>query len=368
MENIKIADPYIDDEIVQGVTSVLRSGSLVSGRLVEEFEGRLADYLGVKHVVCVNSGTAALHVAFEALGVKNKKVIVSAFTFAASANTVILAGGQPVFADIDLDTYNVDPASIDGVVDDECVAVEPVHLYGQSAPMDGVISIARRRGLAVVEDAAQAIGSTYGSKMVGSFGLAGCFSTYATKNLHTAEGGFVATQDEGFAERLRLLRNHGQSSRYNHVGIGLNYRMTEIQAAIGLPQLARLEEFIRRRRENARMLNEGLARVDGVITPVEKGWGRHVYHQYTIRVEESKIGPRDRFIERLRRLGVEASVHYPRPVYLQPYYVEKYGYKKGLCPNSERAADTVVSLPVHPLLSQDKIERIVECVKQAAKA
>ncbi|MEM0272569.1 MAG: DegT/DnrJ/EryC1/StrS family aminotransferase, partial [Thermoprotei archaeon] len=306
MENIKIAEPYVDEEIVKRVVDVLRSGSLVSGKLVEEFEEKLAKYLDSKHVVCVNSGTAALHIAFEALGVRGKKVVVPAFTFAASANTIVLAGGQPVFADIDIETYNIDPSSLDESIDDECVAIEPVHLYGQSAPMNEVVSIARRRGVAIIEDAAQAIGSTYGEKMVGTFGLAGCFSTYATKNLHTGEGGFVSTQDDVFADTLRLLRNHGQSSRYNHVGIGLNYRMTEIQAAIGLPQLARLEEFTRKRRENARMLNEALGGVDGIITPIEKGWGRHVYHQYTIRVDESKIGRRDAFVQRLRELGVEA--------------------------------------------------------------
>lgn len=366
MKTIKIAEPYVDEEIVRLVAEVLRSRSLVSGRLVEEFERRLAEYLGSKHVVCVSSGTAALHLAFEALGVKGKKVVVPAFTFAASANTVILAGGKPVFADIDLETYNVDPASVEQVLDDECVAIEPVHLYGQSAPMDEVLSIARERNLFVVEDAAQAIGSTYHSKKVGTLGEAGCFSTYATKNLHTGEGGFVCTQDDGLAEKLRLLRNHGQSSRYNHVWIGLNYRMTEIQAAIGLPQLEKLEEFIARRRENAKILSEGLSKVDGIVTPVEKGWGRHVYHQYTVRLEASKVGPRNAFVERLRRLGIEAAVHYPRPVYLQPYYVERFGYRRGMCPNSELAAETVVSLPVHQSLTQEDLDRIVAAVRLAA--
>jgi perosamine synthetase len=366
LDTIRISRPYVDDEIIQRVVDVLKSRSLVAGKLVEEFEGKLAKYLGAAHVVCVNSGTAALHASFEALGVRGKKVVVPAFTFAASANAVVLSGGTPVFADIDLDTYNLDPTSLDGLLGDDCVAVEPVHLYGQSAPMDEIVGICRSRGVMLVEDAAQAIGSTYKGRMVGTFGIAGCFSTYATKNLHTAEGGFVATGDAEFAEKLRLLRNHGQKSRYNHVGVGFNYRMTELQAAIGLPQLDRLEDFVRRRRENAKMLNEGLSRIDGITTPVEKNWGRHVYHQYTIRVDESKIGPRDTFIQRLRELGVEASVHYPRPVYLQPFYVEKYGYREGLCPNSEAAARTVVSLPVHPDVGAEEIDRIVRCVKQAA--
>ncbi|PSO04687.1 hypothetical protein B9Q13_03950 [Candidatus Marsarchaeota G2 archaeon ECH_B_SAG-G16] len=365
MERIKIADPFIDEEVEQLVLQVLRSKRLVSGALVERFENELARYLSVKHVVALSSGTAALHLAFEALNVEGKEVVTSAFTFPASANAILYARAKPVFADIELETYNIDPASVEERVSEECVAIEPVHLYGHSAKMDDILSIAKRKGLFVVEDAAQAIGSTFRQSYVGTLGNVGCFSTYATKNLHTIEGGFVATQDAQIAKKVSMLRNHGQESKYTQLELGYNYRMTEVQAAIGLPQIKRLEELIELRRRNARLLNEGLEGIDGIVTPIEKKWSRHVYHQYTIRVEPQKLGiTRDKLAAKLLEKGIETSVHYPLPVYLQPYYVKRFGYKKGMCPNSELASQSVLSLPVHPSLKQEEIERIVNAIKE----
>jgi perosamine synthetase len=360
-----MADPYIDSEIEEAVMQSLRSKKMVSGEKVNRFEKELSEYIGVKHVVAVSNGTAALHIAFMALNVTNKCVITSAFSFAASANSVLLAGGKPLFADIDLETYNLDPASVEQKLTDECTVIEPVHLYGQTADMAELSRIALKHGAVLVEDAAQAIGAKYGSKMAGSLGLMGCFSTYATKNLHTIEGGFIATDNDLLARKLRLLRNHGQESRYNHVDIGYNYRMTEIQAAVGLPQLKKLETIIQQRRHNAKVLTEGLKDLRGIITPTERDWGRHVYHQYTLRIEPREAGfTRDRFAQSLLKKGIESSVHYPTPIYLQPYYVEKFKYGRGLCPNSELAAETVVSIPVHQSLTEEQLDRIVRSIKE----
>ncbi len=366
MRKIKIADPYISAEIESNVVKVLRSKNLVGGETVSRFESRLKEYLGVKNALAVSNGTAALHIAFCALGIKGKKVVTSAFTFAASANAIVLAGGLPAFADISLEDYNLDSSSVEELMDDSVVALEPVHLYGQCADMDSVQKVAKQWGVSVVEDAAQAIGSTFRGQMAGSFGVMGCFSTYATKNLQTGEGGFITTNDSEIARSIELLRNHGQRGRYNHVGIGFNYRMTELQAAIGLPQMDKLEEFIAARRENARILTEGLGQLTGLTTPVERPEVRHVFHQYTILVNKAKapIG-RDKLAERLAAKGIETSVHYPLPVYLQPYYVSKYGYRRGTCPNSEYVASSVLSLPVHQSLSPDDLDIIVRTVRES---
>ncbi|MEM3670134.1 MAG: DegT/DnrJ/EryC1/StrS family aminotransferase [Thermoprotei archaeon] len=364
MKRIKIADPYIDGLIENSVLSVLRGKNLVMGSAVEAFEKGLASYLKVKHVVAVSSGTAALHTAFVAAKLGRGKVLVPAFTFAASANTVLLAGYTPVFVDIDLETYNMNPEDAAEKLDQDCKAIEPVHLYGMPADMPSIQRIASANHLQIIEDCAQSLGAICMGKMTGTFGSMGCFSTYPTKNLHTGEGGFVSTDDDELDKTLRLLRNHGQESRYNHVELGFNYRMTELQAAIGIPQISKLEEFTQIRRRNAAILSEGLENLDGLYVPVERKGYRHVYHQYTIRVDP-KHSPmkRDKLSKRLLESGIETSVHYPKPVYLQPYYRKTFGYRPGMCPNSEIAAETVLSLPVHPGVSEEDAYYIVKSIK-----
>lgn len=357
----------MDSEIEEAVLSVLRSRRLVSGEMVERFERALAEYTGSRFAVAVNSGTAALHLAFLALGVTGHSVITSAFTFAASANSVLYVGARPVFADISLEDYNLDPASVEERLSEDTVAIEPVHLYGQPAKMDELSRISEKAGVALVEDAAQAIGASVNGKKVGTFGVMGCFSTYATKNLHTAEGGFITTNNQALAERLRRLRSHGQSSRYNHIELGMNYRMTELQAAIGLPQLGKLDLLNQKRRENATILTELLSDVEGIVTPVERKGCVHVYHQYTIRVEKRFGSSRDRLAAELAKMGIETGVHYPKPVYLQPYYIERFGYTKGLCPNSEIAAESCLSLPIHPSLKPEELERIAKGIKEVSE-
>lgn len=366
MRLIKISEPYVDGLIERSVLSVVRSRKFVMGETVEAFEKGLAKYLGSRNVVAVSNGTAALHISMIAGSMNKGKVLVPAFTFAASANSVLLAGGSPVFVDIDIDTYNIDVDDAAQKLDPQCVGIEPVHLYGMPAPMPTIQKFAQENGLTVVEDSAQALGASCAGRKVGTFGLMGCFSTYPTKNLHTAEGGFVSTDSDEIANRLRLLRNHGQESRYNHVELGFNYRMTELQAAIGLPQLAKIEDFTAIRRRNAAILSEGLEGVDGLVLPYVRRGFRHVFHQYTIRVDPKNSGmSRDKLAQKLKARGIETAVHYPKPVYLQPYYVNRFGYRSGLCPNSELAAKTVLSLPVHQGLSEEDVHEVVKSVKLA---
>ncbi len=359
---IKVNSPYIGDEEVRAVVDVLRSGMLAQGAVVREFEERFAEYLGVRHVVTISNGTVALYAALKAVGVGNgDEVIVPDFTFFATASAVVLAGGRPVFADIDLETYTIDPASIERLASDRTKAIIPVHLYGHPAMMDEIFSIARERGIAVIEDCAQAHGAEYRGRRVGSFGVANAFSFYATKNLTMGEGGAVATDRDSVAEYVRLLRNHGQTRRYYHERLGWNFRITNIQAAIGLEQLRKLDRMNRRRREIARMYVEGLEGIDGLRLPTEKPWAKHVYHQFTIWVESG----RDRLAKYLKDNGVQVSIHYPTPLHEQPVFRGRYGGDE--CINSSLAARHVLSIPMHPGLSDEDVETVVKLIRRFFK-
>ncbi|HHV62326.1 MAG TPA: DegT/DnrJ/EryC1/StrS family aminotransferase [Firmicutes bacterium] len=365
MRKIPIAKPFYNERIEEAVVNVLRSGRLVCGPVVAEFERLLADYIGARHVVAVSSGTAALHLALLANGIQpGDEVITTPFTFASSVNAIIYCGGIPVFADIDPETYNIDPDRIEERITPRTVGIEAVHLYGHPAEMDAINEIAQRHGLWVVEDAAQGIGAEYRGRKVGSAGNLTCFSTYCTKNLHSGEGGFIACHEDSMAEKLRMMRNIGQDGKYNHVMLGYNYRMTEIQAAIGREQVPLIEEFTRNRRNNARRLNEALRAIDGITTPYEASYVRHAYHQYAILVDETKLGfNRDELARRLSRHGIETAVHYPVPVYAQPYFRERFG--RSLTPAqgypiTERVCSRILSLPVHPALSDEDMDYMVE--------
>lgn len=342
------------------------------GPVVAEFERLLAGYIGARHVVAVSSGTAALHLAIVASGIKpGDEVITTPFTFASSVNAILYCGGIPVFADIDPKTYNIDPASIEGRITPRTVGIETVHLYGHPAEMNAINEIARRHGLWVVEDAAQGIGAVYHDMKLGNTGNLTCFSTYCTKNLHSGEGGFIACNEDSIAEKLRMLRNIGQSGKYNHVMLGYNYRMTEIQAAIGREQVPLIEEFTRSRRDNARRLNEALRGIDGITTPYEASYVRHSYHQYVILVDQTKLGfDRDELACRLSRRGIETAVHYPVPVYAQPYFMERFGPRPAPAqeyPVTERVCSSILSLPVHPGLSEEDMDFMVEALHEALR-
>ena len=350
---IPIAKPQLGDEEKESVLNVLDSGMLAQGARVAEFEARFADLCGVKHAVAVASGTAALWLALLAHEIgPGDEVITTPFSFIASANCILYVGAKPVFVDIEPDTYLLDASKIRERITARTRAILPVHLYGQPCDMSAIMEIARDHDLVLIEDACQAHGATFGGQTVGSFGT-GCFSLYATKNMTTGEGGIITTDSDATAERLRLLRNHGQSQHYEHVVLGYHFRTTDIQAAIGLVQLKKLGALTERRIANAQYLSEHL---QGVQLPTTAPGRLHVFHQYTIGVHGDRLALQ----EQLREQGIGTAVHYPRPIHQQPLY-QSLGYKSVL-PQAEAASRKVLSLPVHPALSRSDLERIVDSV------
>ncbi len=358
---IPIAKPVIGDEEIHAVVEVLKSGMIVQGKKVEEFERRFADYIGVSYGVAVANGTAALDIALKACGVKEgDEVITTPFTFIATANAILFQRAKPVFADIEEDSYNINPDDVLEKISHRTKAIVGVHLFGQPFNVKAILEICEDHKLILIEDCAQAHGAEFGGRKVGSFGI-GCFSFYATKNMTTAEGGMITCNDEIVAERSRLLRSHGESKKYQHEILGYNMRMTDIQAAMGLVQLEKLEWMNERRRKNAEFYNRRI-KVDGLRKPKEK-YGRHVYHQYVLYLEDDFPLSREEFSKYLSERGVGNAIHYPKPVYLQPLY-RKLGYKEGLCPVAEEAAKRVMSIPVHPLLTREDLEHIVRTINE----
>lgn len=358
---ISIASPIIGDEEITAVNQVLKSGMLAQGPKVAELEGAFAEYCGTKYAVAVNSGTAALHAALHAAGVgPDDEVITVPFSFIATINPIIMQGATPVLVDIDPQTFNMDAALLEKAITSKTKAILPVHLYGQPANMDEINAIAKKYNLAVIEDACQAIGAEYKGKKTGSLGDMGCFSLYATKNIMCGEGGVVTTNDEKVVEKMKQFRQHGMSGPYQYEGLGYNYRMTDLQAAIAIEQLKKADVFNEKRVINAKKLTEGLAGISNLILPIVAEDRTHVYHQYTVKVE----GDRDGFVQRLRDHGVGAGVYYPLSLHQIPH-IAKYGYKVGDFKNSEGAARKVVSLPAHPSLTDEELKTIVQVVKDA---
>lgn len=357
---INIAKPIITDEEIEAVTEVLKSGMLAQGKKVEQFQKEFAQYTQSKYGVATSSGTTALHTALVAADIgPGDEVITTPFTFAATANSVLYSGAKPVFADIDPKTFNLDAASVEEKITDKTKAILPVHLYGQPADMDAICEVAQKHDLKIIEDAAQAHGAVYKGKKIGSIGDLGCFSFYPTKNITTGEGGMVTTNNEELAEKAGMVRAHGESQRYEHVILGYNYRMTDIAASIGLTQLKHIDEFNAKRNENAEYLTQHLQEIDGVTPPYVADDVTHVFHQYTIRVAK-----RDEFKDFLNENGIGTGVHYPIVLYKQPYYQAQN--ITGNCPEAESAASEVLSIPVHPSLTQDDLDTIIDVIKQAS--
>jgi dTDP-4-amino-4,6-dideoxygalactose transaminase len=358
---IHIAKPQMGPEEKQAVLEVLDSGMIAQGPRVKAFEEAFAEMCGVKHAIATTSGTTALHVALLAHGIgQGDEVITSPFTFIASANSVLFTGARPVFVDIDPVTFNLDPHQIEEAITPRTRAILPVHLFGLMADMDPIMDIAERRDLAVIEDACQAHGAEYKGKRAGSFGT-GTFSLYPTKNITSAEGGMITTNDDAIAESCRVIRQHGMRRRYYHDELGFNFRMTDVHAAIGLAQLGKLEQFNAARIANAAHYAENLK---GVVTPkVPEGY-LHVFHQYTVRVSSDQ---RDAFVDYMRTQDVGCGVYYPVPIHQQTYYVNDLGYNV-VMPVAEQAAREVVSLPVHPALSEADLRTVVEAVNSFAFA
>jgi dTDP-4-amino-4,6-dideoxygalactose transaminase len=365
---IAIAHPLFGAEEEAAALRVLGSGQLAQGERVATFERRFAELCHVREAVAVSSGTAALHLALLAHDIgRGDEVITTAFSFAATANVILLVGATPVFVDIEPDTCTLNPVQAEMALTRRTKAIIPVHLYGHPCEMNRLQKIAEAFSLVLIEDASQAHAATIDGRPVGSFGT-GCFSFYATKNMTTGEGGMVTTNDPAIAERVRLLRNHGQEARYYQIALGYNLRMTELQAALGIAQIEKLEYFTQRRIANATYLTNNLQGI--VQTPVERPGYRHVYHQYTIKIPSK----RNEFATELRARGVDTTIHYPIPIHQQPFYRRKPGLFRVLSPGqrtpvkgnnptahlpvTESAAQQVLSLPVHPALSQEDLSTI----------
>jgi dTDP-4-amino-4,6-dideoxygalactose transaminase len=349
------------------VLEVLRSGQLAQGPKVAELERRFAaEVSDTRHAVAVSSGTAALVLALATLDLApGDEVVTSPFTFAATVNAALQAGAVVRFCDIRADDFTLDPEHVATTVDDRTRAVVPVHLYGHAADMTPIGAAAARVGAVVIEDAAQAHLATYGGRRVGGLGAAGCFSFYATKNMTTGEGGMVTTDDDALADRVRLLRSQGMRRRYEFEEPGHNFRLTDLQAAVGIPQIARLPTLTERRRTNAARLHDGLAGVPGLVLPVTRPGRGHAWHQYTVRVTSEAAVDRDGLAAALGAAGIGSGIHYARPVSDHACYRDHPRVVVRDVPVAAAAAREVLSLPVHPWLSDADLDRIVTTVRDA---
>lgn len=358
---IFISKPCIGENEQRAVERVLASGILAQGPRVAEFERAFADYIGVKHAVATSNGTTALHVALVAHGIgAGDEVITTPFTFIASINAILYAGATPRLVDVD-DSFNLDASQIEQAITPRTKAILPIHLFGQPCDLRAVMDIARQNNLVVIEDACQSHGAMFEGKRAGSFGT-GCFSFYATKNMTTGEGGMITTNDDAVAARARLLINHGMRVRYHHETIGYNFRLTDIAAAIGIEQLKQLDTFNARRAENAAYYSEHLRNIRGLQLPRVFQQRTHVYHQYTVRVLDDFPLTRDKLVARLNERDIGTGIYYPIPAHQQES-VAHYEWAQVNLPRAQQFAHQVLSLPVHPLVSDAERAYIVETIR-----
>ncbi len=366
----------IDDSDIQAVIEVLKGDYLTTGPYVKEFEEKVAEYVGAKYAVAVSNGTAALHMACFAAGIKEgDEVIVSPMTFAASANAVLYCGGTPVFADIDPLTYNIDPSKIEEKISDRTKAIIPVDFTGQSVDMDRIKEIANKYDLIIIEDAAHALGSEYKGKKVGSQADMVEFSFHPVKPITTGEGGIVTTNNEQFYKKMMLFRTHGITRDnkllnenhgpwyYEQQFLGYNYRLSDLQSALGISQMNKIEKFIKRRREIVKIYNEAFCDVKEIVTPFEPDFSNSGWHIYVIQVKTDLLTvDRDKIFEALQAENIGVNVHYI-PVYWHPYY-RKLGYEKGICPNAEELYKRMITLPLFPGMSDEDVQNVIDAVKK----
>jgi perosamine synthetase len=354
---INMAKPQIGEEEKKAVMEVMDSGIIASGPRTKAFEEAFAAMCTTKHAIATTSGTTALHIAMLAHKIgPGDEVITSAFTFIASGNSVLFVGARPVFVDINPRTFNLDVTKIEAAITPKTKAILPVHLFGLSCDMDAIMAIAKKHNLAVIEDACQSHGALYKGQKVGSFGT-GTFSLYPTKNITSGEGGMITTNDDVIDESCRVIRNHGMRKRYYHDELGYNFRMSDMHAAIGLAQIAKLDKFNAKRQENAAFYDKALK---GVVTPFVPEGCSHVYHQYTVRVPGGK---RDSLRTFLAEHEIGSEVYYPVPIHKQSFYMAEYGYNVSL-PETEKAAAEVLSIPVHPAITAADREKVASTINE----
>ena len=354
---IPAARPIIGDEEREAVDRVLRTGMMAQGPEVKAFEEEFSAFVGGRHCIAVNSGTSALHLGFLAAGLKpGDEVIVPSFSFAATANSVALAGGTPVFGDIDPKTFNLDPKHAESLITEKTKGIMPVHLYGHMADMDEFEALGKKYGITIYEDSAQAHLATLNGRSSGQWGKVASFSFYPTKNMTSGEGGMIVTDDEHVDHLSRMLRNQGGVVRYQNEIVGFNNRMTDIHAAIGRVQLTKVTAWTQKRRENAAFLD---ANLKGLITPYVRPGSEHSYHQYTIRIPGVTGAQRDAMIAQIKEGGVGCDVYYPTPIHRLP----SFNLALDL-PVTEQVVQEVISIPVHPSLTQAELEQVVSVVNE----
>ena len=377
--HVSVAEPILGEAEHKNIQEVLDSGRFLQGPMVEEFEAKWADYVGTEHAVAVSNGTAAIQLVLKAIGLEpGDEVIVPSLTFGSTATAVVHQAGIPVFADIDRELYTLDHTDLERCLTDETAAIMPVHLYGHPAEMDEIRAFADAHDLYVIEDAAQAHGAAYKGQQVGSIGDAGCFSFYATKNITTGEGGIVTTDDDEIAEQLRMLRSHGMANRDEHVTLGYNYRMSDLNGAIGTAQVDRLDGFNDRRREISERLATELGDLDWLQPATVREYVDHAYFWAPFEVQENKIGLTGKEVwAELRERGVETRHRYNVPLYDQPVFTDHRGFNSEFpwsanpndhdynlsLPNVEKVVGSMIGLPNHPGLETEDIEYVIETVR-----
>lgn len=379
---IPYSDCYIDEEDMREVEEVLRKGYVSSTPKIHEFEDAIAKFTGAKYAISLNSGTSALHACMFAIGIgQGDEVITSPITFAATSNSVLYCGGKPVFADIDAKTYNLDPAVAAEKINGRTKAIAPVHYTGQPCDMDRLMKIAKENGLKVIEDAAHSLGATYKGKLAGTFGDAGMLSFHPVKHITTYEGGMVITNDKEICDKVRLFRSHGitrdrAQMKYtpnegeewagDQVMLGYNYRMTDLQAALGVSQMKKLPKFLKTRREYAAIYNEAFSKLDFVTVPYQLPGTDSSWHLYILKFNAKKLGfGRAETFAKLRKAGVGVWVHYP-PVYYSTYY-QGLGYKKGSCKNAEGLYDSMLTIPFYPKMSRDDLDFVIKAISSLGR-
>jgi perosamine synthetase len=359
VKRVPIASVELDEQEIAAAIAVLRSGRLVAGEAVQEFETRFAKLVGADYAVAVSSGTAALHIAFLAVIKPGDEVLVPGFTHISTASMVHFAAGRPVLCDVDRSSFTLSVADAARRLTARTAAIAPVHLFGNSCDIDGINQLAQHHNLKIVWDAAQAHCTRYRNKDVGSFADIVTYSFYPTKSMTTAEGGMIVTSDRAIYQRCKLLRSHGEHPKYYHESFGLNYRMMELSGALGLAQLEKLPALTAKRRSYASYLSEHLCHVDGITVPYVANEIEHSFHQYSILLAVERFRcSRDGFVQALKAEGVEAAVHYPRALNQQPVFARE----NQRLPNCEWLAERIVSLPIHPSLTDADLEQIIRAV------
>lgn len=363
--DLKAQYQALREPMLKAIDETLASGAWVLGPAVQDLEKKLAAYVGSRAGIGVASGTDALLLSIRAAGVgPGDEVICPPFTFFATAGAIVNAGGRPVFVDIETDSFNIDPRKLEAAITPRTKALIPVHLFGQSADMDPILDICKSRGIAVIEDAAQSIGSTYKGREVGSMGTTACFSFYPTKNLGGAgDGGLITTNDPEMEAKLRLLRVHGAQPKYYHKVVGWNSRLDSVQAAILLVKLPRLAGWAEARAAHAEVYDKAFQKIDGIVPPPHTVDGRHVYNQYTIRVTR---GDRNGLQTHLKDKGVGTEIYYPYPLHVLPCFAN-LGYQEGAFPVSERAAKESLSLPIFPEMNPEQQSYVIESIEEWAR-